>query len=74
MAALKRILQHDLGHRVVWTFVETFTGFLVAEPIIEAIGGTVNLPLWQTALGSSVAASVVPVKEYARKQLDKRRG
>lgn len=61
----------DLGHRILWTFVETFSGFLLAEPIIEAIGGTVNLPLWQTALGSSIAAAVVPVKEFARKQLNR---
>ena len=63
----------DLGHRVVWTFVETFCGFLVAEPLIEAIGGNVNLPLWQTAVGSALAAAIVPVKEYARQRLDRRR-
>lgn len=59
----------DLRHRIFWTFVETFCGFLVAEPIIEAVGGTVNLPLWQTAVGASLAAAIVPVKEYARRQL-----
>lgn len=56
----------DLGHRVLWTFVETFTGFLVADPIIAAIGGNLELAVWQTAVGSSLAAALVPVKEYAR--------
>lgn len=59
-----------LWNKCWWTFVESFTGFLVADAFIELIGGTVNLPLWQVALGSSLASAVVPVKEFAKRRRD----
>lgn len=57
--------------RMGWTFVETFLTFTVAEPVIELIGGDLNISLWQVALGSSIAASLVVLKDFAKARLAK---
>lgn len=63
----------DLAHRVVWTAIEAFSGFVIAEPLVAALGGDMSVSYWQMALASSIAAAVVPVKEFARRQLGKDR-
>jgi hypothetical membrane protein len=52
----------DLAHRTVWTFVQSFLAMLIASNVID-------LAVLHAAAISAVAASLVPVKEYARKQL-----
>jgi hypothetical protein len=54
----------DLAHRVLWTFVEAFAGFLVVGPLVS-----LDLTLVQTAAGSAGAAVLVVLKEYARRRL-----
>jgi hypothetical protein len=54
----------DLGHRVLWTFIEAFTGFLVVAPLVS-----LDLTLIQTAAGSAGASVLVVLKEYARRRL-----
>jgi hypothetical protein len=55
----------DLGHRTLWTFVQTFTGVLVAAGLFDLEVGLVH-----AAVAAAVADVLVVVKEYARKQLD----
>lgn len=62
----------DLGHRMLWTAVETFTGFVLAEPIIELLGGQLDVSYLHVAVGTTVASVAVVVKEYARKRLGAR--
>jgi hypothetical protein len=52
----------DLAHRTVWTFVQSFLAMLIASQVID-------LAVLHAALISGLAAALVPVKEYARKQL-----
>ena len=52
----------DLGHRTFWTFVQSFLAMLIASQVID-------LAVLHAAVISGVAASLVPVKEYARHQL-----
>lgn len=54
----------DLAHRVVWTFLEAFTGFLVAAPMVG-----LDLEVLQSAAGAGVAAVITFVKEAARRRL-----
>ena len=55
----------DLGHRTLWTFVQTFTGVLVAAGLFD-----LEVGLLHAAVAAAVADVLVVVKEYARKQLD----
>jgi hypothetical protein len=55
----------DLGHRTLWTFVQTFTGVLVAAGLFDLEVGLIH-----AAVAAAVADVLVVVKEYARKQLD----
>lgn len=55
-----------LRHKVIATFVEALLGFVTIDALVPLFGGTVDLPFWQQALAASVAAAVVPLKEYAR--------
>jgi hypothetical protein len=52
----------DLAHRTLWTFVQSFLAMLIAAQVID-------LAVLHAALISGGAAALVPVKEYARKQL-----
>jgi len=54
----------DLGHRALWTFVQTFTGVLVAAGLFD-----LELGLLHAAAAAAVADVLVVVKEYARHQL-----
>jgi hypothetical protein len=55
---------NDLAHRTLWTFIEAFLGVLIASPLIGA-----DLEIIAGAAIAAVAAAIVPVKEYARTQL-----
>ncbi len=52
----------DLAHRTLWTFVQAFLAMLIAAQVID-------LAVLHAALIAGGAAALVPVKEYARKQL-----
>ena len=52
----------DLGHRTLWTFVQSFVAMLIAAQVID-------LAVLHAALIAGGAAALVPVKEYARAQL-----
>jgi hypothetical protein len=52
----------DLGHRTLWTFVQAFLAMLIAAQVID-------LAVLHAALIAGGAAALVPVKEYARAQL-----
>jgi hypothetical protein len=54
----------DLAHRTLWTFVQTFTGVLVASGLFDLEFG-----LLHAAVAAAVADVLVVVKEYARTQL-----
>jgi hypothetical protein len=55
----------DLGHRTLWTFVQTFTGVLVASGIFDLGVGVLH-----AAAAAAIADVLVVVKEYARHQLE----
>jgi hypothetical protein len=54
----------DLAHRTLWTFVQTFTGVLVASSLLD-----LNVNLLAAGLAAAVADVLVVVKEYARGKL-----
>jgi hypothetical protein len=54
----------DLGHRTVWTFVQTFTGTLLTASMLD-----LDWSVGAAALAAAVADVLVVVKEYARQQL-----
>ena len=55
----------DLAHRTLWTFIQTFTGVLVASGLFD-----LEVGLLHAAVAAAVADVLVVVKEYARHQLD----
>ena len=55
----------DLAHRTLWTFIQTFTGVLVAAGLFD-----LELGLFHAAAAAAIADVLVVVKEYARHQLD----
>ena len=55
----------DLAHRSLWTFVQTFTGVLVASGLFDLEVGLIH-----AAVAAAVADVLVVIKEYARHQLD----
>jgi hypothetical protein len=55
----------DLGHRTLWTFVQTFTGVLVASGIFD-----LGVGILHAAAAAAIADVLVVVKEYARHQLE----
>lgn len=54
----------DLGHRVLWTFIEAFTGFVTVAPMVN-----LDLDLVQSAAGAGAAAVLTVLKEVARRRL-----
>ena len=54
----------DLAHRTLWTFVQTFTGMLVATSLLD-----LDVTLLSAALAAAVADVLVVLKEYARGRL-----
>jgi len=54
----------DLAHRTLWTFVQTFTGVLVASGLFD-----LEVGLLHAAAAAAIADVLVVVKEYARTQL-----
>lgn len=54
----------DLGHRALWTFVQTFLGTLTAASLLDLEFGIVA-----AATAAAIADVLVIVKEYARHQL-----
>jgi hypothetical protein len=54
----------DLGHRTVWTFVQTFIGTLLTASMLD-----LDWSVGAAALAAAVADVLVVVKEYARQQL-----
>ena len=55
----------DLAHRTLWTFIQTFTGVLVAAGLFD-----LEVGLLHAAAAAAIADVLVVVKEYARHQLD----
>ena len=56
----------DLAHRTLWTFVQTFTGVLVAAGLFD-----LEIGLLHAAAAAAIADVLVVVKEYARHQLER---
>jgi hypothetical protein len=54
----------DLAHRTIWTFVQTFTGVLVASGMFD-----LEVGLLHAAAAAAIADVLLVVKEYARTQL-----
>jgi hypothetical protein len=54
----------DLAHRTLWTFVQTFTGVLVASSMLD-----VDMTVLAAAASAAIADVLVVVKEYAKRQL-----
>jgi hypothetical protein len=54
----------DLGHRTLWTFLQTFSGVLVASGMFDLEVGILH-----AAAAAAIADVLVVVKEYARAQL-----
>jgi len=54
----------DLAHRALWTFVQTFTGVLVASGLFD-----LGVGILHAAAAAAIADVLVVVKEYARAQL-----
>jgi hypothetical protein len=54
---------NDLAHRTLWTFIQSLLAMLVAAQVID-------LAVQHAAAHSGLAAALVPVKEYARKQIN----
>jgi hypothetical protein len=54
----------DLAHRTLWTFVQTFTGALVASSMLD-----VDMTVLAAAASAAIADVLVVVKEYAKRQL-----
>jgi hypothetical protein len=54
----------DLAHRTLWTFVQTFSGVLVASGMFD-----LEVGLLHAAAAAAIADVLVVVKEYARTQL-----
>ena len=52
----------DLAHRTLWTFLEALVAVLIAAQVID-------LAVLHGAAIAAGAAALVPIKEYARAQL-----
>jgi hypothetical protein len=52
----------DLAHRTLWTFLEALIAVLIAAQVID-------LAVLHGAAIAAGAAALVPIKEYARLQL-----
>jgi len=52
----------DLSHRTLWTFIQSFLAMVIAAQVID-------LAVLHAAAIAGLAAALVPIKEYARKQL-----
>ena len=52
----------DLAHRTLWTFLEALVAVLIAAHVID-------LAVLHGAAIAAGAAALVPIKEYARLQL-----
>lgn len=61
---LDRAELEDVAHRVLWTFVEAFAGFMLAAEVVAF-----DLELIHSAAGAAVAAVLTVVKEYGRRRL-----
>lgn len=62
---LDRAELEDVAHRVFWTFIEAFAGFLLAAEVI-----TFDLSLIESAGGAALASVLTVVKEYGRRRLN----
>lgn len=68
---------HDLTHRIIFTFIEAFTGTLIS---LGAADYLADLDLGATvvalvaAAGAGLGSVLVVIKEYARRQLTTRHG
>lgn len=58
----------DLVHRVGWTFVEAFTSAVVVGSVLDLDAAT-----WKLAALSAGASALTVVKEFARRQLQRRK-
>jgi hypothetical protein len=54
----------DLGHRTLWTFVQTFSGVLATSGLFDLEVGILH-----AAAAAAIADVLVVVKEYARHEL-----
>jgi hypothetical protein len=54
----------DLGHRALWTFVQSVAGMLTAAAIFD-----LDLTVLHAIVAGGIADVIVVVKEYARQQL-----
>lgn len=54
----------DLAHRVLWTFLQTMSGVMVASAMFS-----LDLTLLHAAVAAGVADALVLVKEAAKTQL-----
>ena len=55
---------NDFLHRILWTFVQTFAGTMLASSILD-----LDWSLVAAAVAAAVADVGVLLKEYARQQL-----
>lgn len=55
----------DLAHRLVWTFIQAFTGALIASGALESV----DLTVLEAAAIAGLGDVLVVIKEFARKQL-----
>jgi hypothetical protein len=55
---------NDLLHRMLWTFIQTFTGTMLAATLLD-----LDWPILAAAIASAAADVLVVLKEYAKQQL-----
>jgi len=61
---LDRAELEDVAHRVLWTFIESFAGFMLAAEV-----ASFDLELLHSAAGAALAAVLTVAKEYGRRRL-----
>jgi hypothetical protein len=54
----------DLGHRILWTFVQSVAGMMTASVLFD-----LELTILHAIVAGGIADVLVVVKEYARTQL-----
>jgi len=54
----------DLGHRSLWTFIQSVTGMLTAGALFD-----LDVTVLHAVVAGGIADVLVVVKEYARHQL-----
>jgi hypothetical protein len=55
---------NDFAHRMLWTFVQTFSGTMIAASVLD-----LEWTVLAAGISAALADVLVLVKEYARQQL-----